>query len=497
MNPRADHFQPTGTVAVASTEHQTHLENTNAAVGKLSNVIQTIVKEVCSLRDDVETLKKGGWTVTVGPFTQLLESTQANTLSTQESCRAIEDVNCNGAQNLDLATFCQVPATSQVSNEQGRATTIFSEGDMSGSTTANRVDNDHTTTGAYSAVNPDSADKKRLSTKGRKATKAVASSNQVPSQPTNGCSRASQKEDQVDGGVMNSTEDTYIDRSRNVPGWKPAAIRDLAPIAIEDSQQIPSFSEMKTFSFDFLHTTFGGRQHSPGLYHVSKAEGPCILLGRTYYALDATNEPYLPAQPGLHGAKLTAFFNTQPEEEEEAAYKRVPLFITASPWMPKEDSKYVYFGSYTQKRWSDKLDYDTIVDRVPQHVKMYWAEQLSEVGRPEWVSDALMKHFFAKPEYEGAMPASMVDGTEADNEFNDQDVTKDIIEYAKELRDWEKDARVKVGLLSKENILAAFDKADADDPPGLRLWWEYLHCDGWDAEFYRMLVSLHAKAMRV
>ena len=40
-------------------------------------------------------------------------------------------------------------------------------------------------------------------------------------------------------------------------------------------------------------------------------------------------------------------------------------------------------GNYSQTRWSDKLDYDRMVEQVPREVKTYWAEELSSQGRME------------------------------------------------------------------------------------------------------------------
>jgi hypothetical protein len=42
-------------------------------------------------------------------------------------------------------------------------------------------------------------------------------------------------------------------------------------------------------------------------------------------------------------------------------------------------------------------------------------------------------------------------------------------------------------------MLIILNKADADEVPGLRLWWEYLECVGWDADFYNMLVKQQDK----
>ena len=42
--------------------------------------------------------------------------------------------------------------------------------------------------------------------------------------------------------------------------------------------------------------------------------------------------------------------------------------------------------------------------------------------------------------------------------------------------------------LSGEKLIV-FYKADADEEPGLRFFWEYLECVDWDAGFYAALVK--------
>ncbi|KAF2002270.1 hypothetical protein P154DRAFT_431291 [Amniculicola lignicola CBS 123094] len=248
---------------------------------------------------------------------------------------------------------------------------------------------------------------------------------------------------------------------------------------------------MVTFSADFLHNQLGGITWSPGLNYIPpNSTTPSLVKNRSYYTLDAGVEPYLPKGPGEHGAKLTAFFNTNPsdiyEEAEEDSFDETPLFACATPWATEKDQRrYVYFGNYSQTRWSDKLDYDRMIECVPAHVKQYWAEELAAKGRPKWVTEALMKHFWPKPVYDGAITVPADD--------SDDKMMRDIKFYITELKAWEKEARLKVNLIKKEDILKAFDTADADDPPALRLWWEYLQCAGWDKNFYDMLVTLQAR----
>lgn len=42
-------------------------------------------------------------------------------------------------------------------------------------------------------------------------------------------------------------------------------------------------------------------------------------------------------------------------------------------------------------------------DVVPHAVKQYWAEELSSPSRADWITEALKKHFFPMPEYDGAI----------------------------------------------------------------------------------------------
>lgn len=39
-------------------------------------------------------------------------------------------------------------------------------------------------------------------------------------------------------------------------------------------------------------------------------------------------------------------------------------------------------------------------------------------------------------------------------------------------------------------------QADMDDPPALRLWWEYLECVDWRKDFYDLLVTLQSREKR-
>ena len=150
-----------------------------------------------------------------------------------------------------------------------------------------------------------------------------------------------------------------------------------------------------------------------------------------------------------------------PSDGGEAGYEDVPLFISVKG----QPGRYIYFGTYSQTRWSDRVSYDVLSLHVPEKVKGYWAGQLADPARPEWVTRQLMKHFFPMPEYDGPMPAGTPTGSEVtsneDEEKKAKKVTKAVKNYVEDLKLWEKEASTKVGLMNKENMMTAFDKVRA------------------------------------
>ncbi|KAJ6195136.1 hypothetical protein J3E72DRAFT_404168, partial [Bipolaris maydis] len=271
--------------------------------------------------------------------------------------------------------------------------------------------------------------------------------------------------------------------------WKPHHITTLAPFA----GPIPCADV--TFHPDFLANHLGGIPWSPGVRFV-KGKGPCILKNRTYYQLDLENEPYLPRAPGMHGAKLTAFFNKAPEEEfgdlfdtDSNSYENVPMFVLVN-------KRYVYFGNYSQTRWSDKLDHDTMTTKVPEHVKNFWAEELASPTREEWVTEELKNHFFRRPEYSGclfAAPDNETTVNSAEEAKLTEKMVRDVRKYVDELRQWDREASMKTAMIKKQSILDAFNASDMDETPALRLWWEYLECVDWRKDFYDLLVTLQKR----
>ncbi|KAF1948478.1 hypothetical protein CC80DRAFT_431229 [Byssothecium circinans] len=288
--------------------------------------------------------------------------------------------------------------------------------------------------------------------------------------------------------------------------WKPHFLTTLTPF---DTTKIPSLETMTSFAPDVLRNFLGGSEWSPGLNFIEPTGpnlGYCILPNRCYYTLDVSIEPFAPQSAGEHGAKLVPFFNKQPEEaypdlpftsKTGSSTENVALFVLRPDPRYNNRKRYFYFGHYTQSRWSDKLDYERMRQCVPAHVREYWAGELTAVGRPEWLSAELLQHFFPKPVYEGRMPGVLDDEggsvAGAEMEGREEGVKRDVRAFVEELRVWKKEFCMRTAMIGREFVLEAFDRADADDPPALRLYWEYLECVDWKHEFYQTLSTLQGR----
>ncbi|OAL48002.1 hypothetical protein IQ07DRAFT_110783 [Pyrenochaeta sp. DS3sAY3a] len=277
--------------------------------------------------------------------------------------------------------------------------------------------------------------------------------------------------------------------------WKPFYLTTLPTLNADIQSKIPG-KDTITFHPDFIHNNFEGLIWSPGLRFIP-GTGACLLKDRTYYLLDPKDEPFLPERPGAHGAKLTPFFNVAPEDEFDnippglTSTEHVPVFVAVKD--SKGRTRYAYYGDYSQTRWSDKIGYDTMMTKVPLYVKEFWAKELTSKTRAEWITKALKNHFFKMPEYEGRLFAAVKDEDRDDAAKKNDKMEKDMKKYAEELRDWEREADMKVSMITKEFIMQAFDRADADEPPALRLWWEYMECVDWNAGFYNLIVQLQSR----
>jgi hypothetical protein len=278
--------------------------------------------------------------------------------------------------------------------------------------------------------------------------------------------------------------------------WQPHTIAQLTPLDISPANNV-------TFTWEELVRQLGGGQYSPGLYYSRNDDPSRILQGRTYWLLESQYEPFAPTSPGQHGAKLTAFFNDNLTASGHAVevedYENVPVFACLKP-----GEGYTYLGQYSQPRYSDKLSYSELRQHVPARVLEYWAKQLADPHRPTWITEQLVAHFWPPEPYKGPIPtdSALTSPATGVTEPNDPErvlekrVSRALEEYALYLKGWKKDAQMKVTLLSEAALMESWHNSDVDEEKGLRLWWEYLECVGFDEEFYQKLVGLKTQPTR-
>ncbi|PVH94261.1 hypothetical protein DM02DRAFT_633858 [Periconia macrospinosa] len=285
--------------------------------------------------------------------------------------------------------------------------------------------------------------------------------------------------------------------SANAFAWKPHFLTTLPPLTGSVTQHIPISNIAGIKRADFTALFRGAIEWSPGLFFIPPSHGVTPLSNRCYYLLHEDLEPFAPSSLGKHGAKIVPIFN--PENPEDAfnlpdkygSYSDdTPLFI-AKRNVRGEEIIY-YYGHYSQTRWSDKIDYDRMLKSIPVSVREHWAKKLSDAEkRPEWLTEELVKHFWPKPEYEGGVCDLVIGDEKADGEKlrSVQKAEKDLKSYMKSLQTWEmeKKFRLETNVLNEPFIMQSFERADADQPPPLRFYAEYLECVNWDPAFYKMV----------
>lgn len=297
-------------------------------------------------------------------------------------------------------------------------------------------------------------------------------------------------------GTGNDEQTAKTPPTQQTERWLPFAIRHLTPLALP----IPP-GDLETFTWAELRDQLGGDEYSPGLYFNPYPVPP--LPGRCYWVLNEHNEPYAPAKPGHHGAKLTAFFNMEPNNagkqpasgSGKSDDQNVPVFIALGDQSDSDNPVYTYIGQYSQTRYSDTLSHSEMFDRVPPHVIDHWTARLSSPERPDWVAQRLAEHFWPPPSYAGPLPsdsASTTPETRVSDKRNpmhgvERSVARALHTYSDELGNWKKEVRLKANFCNANVIAGMWDKADWAVEKGLRLCWEYLECVGWDGEFYDKL----------
>jgi len=403
LNPRATGFQPIHTqthqtpATQIATSRINSIEDEPTLPGQVIALRDAVVEELCLIRRDLGFIMNGGWQLTIGPW-QMIQPAR-NEQDVLGIRRRIS--RATGGEGVlapnETSTSPQTVHDKTFANDKQIQTPIEQDSGKGRSTeTANLTTN--------------------------KLALTNASISNEPSTPRLIIQEA---------GIKKSSDVAVLDPTTK---WMPLGLRKMKPLNL--SKVIP-LEKQEPFTWDFLNKILQGIEHSPGVYIAPESLGTSILSGRTYYMIDRTHEPYMPQNPGMHGAKLTAFFNNEETAEGEYPnYDSTPLFMT------NNGRDYFYFGTYSQTRWSDKLDVDRMNEVVPEAVKAHHAAQLVDPARPAWITKALMRHFWPAPEFHGVAPHA-------------------FDSYVTQLKAWKRDARMRVGLLKKETILNAFGEVSS------------------------------------
>ena len=283
------------------------------------------------------------------------------------------------------------------------------------------------------------------------------------------------------------------------------------------------------FTKDFLLSFFDAKEYSPSFYlakknkpffegdytivrravhpaealHSHPVAGPSsprqIRLHYAMYVFDHETNPYLPMEAGKHGAAISPFIRELDDDMKQAEklYDNVPLFVHLPNSFDADGKKlYAYLGNYSQTRWSDQLDVNRAEDEIVDHVKRHWAEVLTSPSRPQWLTNKLVDHLYPKPEYTGKLPPCKPE--EVDDYFTkafdprnrvSQEFVKDMSNFFGLMFDREEDKQEVLDDLTIEGVLKLFSEPDAAMPPGLRFFYEYLICVGFERYFYYALAS--------
>ncbi|TGO60523.1 hypothetical protein BOTNAR_0144g00160 [Botryotinia narcissicola] len=221
------------------------------------------------------------------------------------------------------------------------------------------------------------------------------------------------------------------------------------------------------FSYRFLKNCLGGSSIANGWFE-SKVIGRALQV-HLYALLNREFDPLVPRVPGTHGTQITP-------ELHFSTIKRFPLFIRDS-----DHSGFRYHGTCKVMR-SDFFGHNEMLE-VPEHVKKYWASRLGNLptcGLKSGPTVGTLKEMCPK------VPTGLWDASK-----------KEMTSYTNERGNFEEGLEVlrrsitgeEAQILSKDEILVAFERNDLDDNPGVSMYYEYLECVGYDVDLYQTLLT--------
>ncbi|TGO85480.1 hypothetical protein BPOR_0392g00050 [Botrytis porri] len=177
----------------------------------------------------------------------------------------------------------------------------------------------------------------------------------------------------------------------------------------------------------------GGYRTADGWYSSNGSKGAFANIG-PYGLTNRQFDPLLPYRPGVHGAQISPYL---PPNKIGQTF---PLFISDIG-----DPHFHYYGTY-EVMVSDRLGHNEMLE-LPEKIKRHWARKL---------------------------------GTGSTHEGSEMEpidsVSKSITE---------EEAQV----ITEGAVMAALDRHDLDDSPGVSLYYEYLKCLGYDLDLYHTLMT--------
>ncbi|KAF7910412.1 uncharacterized protein EAE98_012099 [Botrytis deweyae] len=220
------------------------------------------------------------------------------------------------------------------------------------------------------------------------------------------------------------------------------------------------------FEYRFLRDSLGGRRITDGWYSSNGSTEAFANIG-PYGLMNREFDPLLPCLPGVHGAQIS------PCLPPNKIGQTFPLFISDIG-----DSQFQYYGTY-EVMVSDRLGHNQMLE-LPEQIKRHWARKLgagSAHGSKASPIIYALRYMWPRKEcgWWNAENDSYTDQEGSEMESIDsmsRTITKE------EAQD-----------ITEGVVMAAFDRPDLDDPPGVSLYYEYLKCVGYDLELYHTLVT--------
>lgn len=198
LNPMAGQFQPThsaGTpdvrnaLATAGVLREGRSSEVAQISARLNNVTEVMVSEIRSLRTDMEKLKQGGWTMTVGPFQHQFTHNQSSAQLTKKTIESETQHTMIGAVTPGPITRSLFDSVRETLAVEGRATDsakrprdgeVLSNRALPKSTQAPKIDLPSCDAGFEPSINSQNKGSPNLDCIGRPATREIMSIESLP-----------------------------------------------------------------------------------------------------------------------------------------------------------------------------------------------------------------------------------------------------------------------------------------------------------------------------